>query len=79
LAEIAEARGVKEETIISHLEKLKAKDPTLDLSAYKPKEEIFKIVSNAFKNSKDTKLSPVFHALGGKYSYEELRLVRLFL
>jgi len=79
LAEIAGKRGMTLGTIISHLEKLKAKNPSLDLSAYKPKEKDLKIIGEAFKKTKETKISPVYEILGGKYSYEELRLARLFL
>ena len=42
LIEIAQKRGMTLGTIISHLEKLKAKNTKLDLSAYKPKEKILK-------------------------------------
>jgi len=87
LAEIAGKRGMTLGTIISHLEKLKAKNSLLDLSAYKPKEKDLKIMSEAFKKAtrpdqsvgRETKISPVYEILGGKYSYEELRLARLFL
>ena len=79
LAEIAKKRGMTLGTIISHLEKLKAKNSSLNLDAYKPKEKDLKIISEAFKKSKETKISPVYSALGGRYSYEELRLARLFL
>jgi len=87
LAEIAGKRGMTLGTIISHLEKLKAKNSSLDLSVYKPKEKDLKIISEAFKKAtrpdqsvgKETKISPVYEILGGKYSYEELRLARLFL
>mgnify|MGYP001562048076 FL=1 len=79
ISEIAKARGVTERTIISHLEELKTKDKTLDLSLYKPQEKDFKMIADAFKKAKDEKLAPVFSALDGKYSYEELRLTRLFL
>lgn len=79
VSEIAKARGMTEGTVISHLEKLKEKDPAIDLSSYKPKEKDFKIIADAFKKTKETKLTPVFSALVGKYSYEELRLARLFL
>jgi len=86
LADIAQKRGMTLGTIISHLEKLKAKNPSLDLSAYKPKEKDLKIIGEAFKKTtrpdqsvgKETKISPVYEILGGKYSYEELRLARLF-
>jgi len=79
LAEIAGKRGMTLGTIISHLEKLKAKNPSLDLSPYKPKEKDLKIIGEAFKKTGETKISPVYEILGGKYSYEELRLARLFL
>ncbi len=79
LAEIAKKRGMTFGTIISHLEKLKAKDTSLNLSVYKPKEKDFKIIREAFKKSKETKISPVHKILDGQYSYEELRLARLFL
>ena len=79
LAEIAGKRGMTLGTIISHLEKLKAKNPSLDLIAYKPKEKDLKIMSDAFKRAGETKISPVYEILGGKYPYEELRLARLFL
>lgn len=79
LAEIAGKRGMTIGTIISHLEKLKAKNPKLDLNIYKPKEKDFKVISDAFKESKETKISPVHRILDGRYSYEELRLARLFL
>lgn len=81
ISEISKARGVTEGTIIAHLEKLKEKDPKIDLSAYKNilKENDFEIISEAFKKTKETKLGPVFNLLVGKYSYENLRLARLFL
>lgn len=79
LADIAGKRGMTLGTIISHLEKLKAKNPKLDLNPYKPKEKDFKAMSEAFKKSGETKISPVHRILDGRYSYEELRLARLFL
>ena len=39
LPDIAQKRGMTLGTIISHLEKLKAKNPKLDLDFYKPKEK----------------------------------------
>ena len=79
LAEIAGKRGMTLGTVISHLEKLKAKNSSLNLNVYKPKEKDLKIIGDAFKKSGETKISPVYEILGGKYSYEELRLARLFL
>ena len=51
LIEIAQKRGMTLGTIISHLEKLKEKNQSLDLSPYKPKEKDFKAMSDAFKKS----------------------------
>jgi len=79
LEEIAKERGMTIGTIISHLEKLKEREEKIDLKKFKPKSDDFKKIKDAFKKSGDTKLTPVYKKLGGKYSYEDLRLVRLFL
>ncbi|MEK7134567.1 MAG: helix-turn-helix domain-containing protein [Patescibacteria group bacterium] len=79
LADIAKKRGQTLGTIISHLEKLRTEDKTFDLDAYKPKAKDLKIIAAAFKKMGDTKLAPVHRYLNGRYSYEELRLARLFL
>jgi len=79
LKEVAKERGMTIGTIISHLEKLKALDPNIDLKKFKPKQPDLKKLKEAFKATKDTKLAPVHKKLKGEYSYEELRLARLFL
>ncbi len=79
LKEIAKERGMTEGTIISHLEKLKETDPELDFSYLKPDEKRFKEIKKAFDKSKDTKLTPVVQILGAGYSFDEVRLARVFL
>ncbi len=80
LKKIAEERGMTIGTIISHLEKLKKTGSTVtDLKKFKPKPDTLKEIKAAFKGSKDNTLAPVHKKLKGKYSYEELRLARLFL
>ncbi|GMQ95296.1 MAG: AAA family ATPase [Patescibacteria group bacterium] len=79
LLEIAQARGQTLGTILSHFEKLKEDDTKLDLSKFKPKMRDLKAMKDAFKKTGDTKLTPVHRKLRGKYSYEQLRLARLFL
>ncbi len=49
LAEIAEIRGLKTSTIITHLAKIREKFPDFDLEKFKPKPEIIKKVSTAIK------------------------------
>jgi tRNA A37 threonylcarbamoyladenosine biosynthesis protein TsaE len=86
LKEIVEERGFTRGTIISHLVKLKTDYPDLDISRYKPAAKDLKLIKTAFikasKNKKDdepVKLNVVFKQLKQKFSYEELRLARLFI
>ena len=79
LKQIAEKRGMVVTTILGHLEKLKEQYPELDLSTFKPKQKALMEMHKAFLKSGDTKLSPVYKALKEKYTFEELRLARLFL
>ncbi len=79
LEEIAKERGMTTGTITSHFEKLKQLDPKIDLSKFKPDGADFKKIKAAFATLKETKLAPAFRKLNGEYSYEELRLARLFL
>lgn len=79
LAAIAEKRGLTLGTVIGHIEKLKAEGTTVDLSDSKPDESDLKKIKAAFEKAGDTKLAPVYKTLAGTYTYEELRLARLFL
>lgn len=79
LNDVARRRGMTVGTIVSHIEKLAAKGADIDLEAFRPKEEDMRVMRAAFEKTGDTKLSPVFNALNGAYSYEDLRLARLFL
>ncbi len=79
LAQIAKERNLAESTIIGHLEKLKGLDRLPSIEHLKPpKRDLDKILA-AFAESKDGKLLPVFDKLGKKYSFETLRLARLFV
>jgi hypothetical protein len=79
LKEVAKERGMTMGTIISHLEKLEHGMYDIDLKKYAPKAKDLKAIKSAFKETKDTKLTPVHKKLKGKYTYDELRLARLFL
>ncbi len=79
LKQIAKKRGMVITTILGHLEKLKEKDKKIDLNIFKPKQKALMEMHKAFLKSGDTKLSPVYKALKEKYSFEELRIARLFL
>jgi len=79
LNEAADKRGITKGTVISHLEKIKTLKPDIDLNRFKPKEQDLKRIKEAFKKTGDTKLAPAHKKLKGMYTYDELRLARLFL
>ncbi len=89
LKKIAEARGLKVETVIEHIELLKKDGAMLDLeylkremlrdmksARYKKIEAAF---GQSFRNHGDLRLAPVKLALGPNFSYAEIRLARLFV
>ncbi len=83
IQDIAKARSLKPETIISHLEELKERG-TLSLAEIEklvPKKDAKKIatIHAAFKKSKTMQLTPIFKALRGAHSFEDIRLARLLL
>ncbi|MCK5026951.1 MAG: helix-turn-helix domain-containing protein, partial [Candidatus Pacebacteria bacterium] len=76
---IALERQMTVSTILSHLEKIKKDGWDVDMSYLKPAKTCIKEIEAAFKKTKDIKLSPVKKIVGNKYSFNELRLARIFL
>ncbi|PJE75539.1 AAA family ATPase [Candidatus Uhrbacteria bacterium CG10_big_fil_rev_8_21_14_0_10_48_11] len=83
---MAKERGLNLGTILTHLEKLVATkkiDPRVDLAYLRPKSERFEKMIRAFEKIKkrdgETRLAPVRQVLGDSFSFEELRVARLFL
>lgn len=76
---IARERHLTSGTILNHLEKVILEGGDLDISRLRPPLERFEKVKAAFHQSGSLKFSPVRALLGENFSYEELRLVRLFL
>jgi len=91
LIKLAQNRGLGKSTIVNHLALIKEENPEIDLDKYKPKDEVFEQVDEVVlklrtKNLKENfsddgklRLKPVFEALGGDVSYDELRVCMLFL
>lgn len=79
LQEIAKTRNMKEGTIIAHIEELLSVYPQLDIEYLKPDKDMFNTIAAAFATCSDGKLTAVRNALDQQYSYNDLRLVRLFL
>ncbi len=86
LKDIAKERNVTVGTIMSHLEKLVAEkkiDPLRDLAHLEQNPTRFKEMKKALeavlKKEKKILLAPAHELLGKRYSYDELRLARLFM
>ncbi len=86
LVELAGERGLTIGTILSHLEKLVAEnliDANHDLAHLKPEQKRFEKAKTAFEVVRKTQgnfaLSPVRAMLDDDFSFDELRLLRLFL
>ena len=79
IAEVAKSRGITEGTVLSHLEKLINTGEQVDIEYLKPDRRRLDKIQEAFRKSEQLNLSPVKEILGEKYSYDELRLARLFL
>ena len=79
IADIAKTRGLAEDTIVSHIEKMSASGQNLDIEYLKPQPEIFDEIKTAFEKRGTETLSPVYEYLNGKYDYDIIRLVRIFL
>ncbi|MEK7211497.1 MAG: helix-turn-helix domain-containing protein, partial [Patescibacteria group bacterium] len=82
VAQIAKARGLGEQTILNHIEKLAAKKKIdragILLRLFTP--ALFgalPAIHAAFRELNTVKLSPVFEKLNGAYSYNDLRIARM--
>ena len=88
--EIAKARGVTAATIMNHFSTLKKEDDSIDLRKFKPKnlpeEAIDKVVLQLekeknmenFGDDGRLRFKPIFAALNGEVSYDEIRATMLF-
>ena len=76
---MAKARGMTLGTITSHIEKLAASGEEIDISHLRPPAKKMEKIAQAFQKSGGTALSPVREILGEEFSYDELRVARLFL
>ena len=79
LGEIAKKRGLTVGTILSHLEKLLGNGEKIEISHLCPPSPRLEIIRQAFKKSQSQNLGPVKTMLGEAFSYDELRLARIFL
>ncbi|MBT4277934.1 DNA helicase RecQ [Candidatus Falkowbacteria bacterium] len=76
---IAKNQDLKPSTIINHIEKLIDSGATLDLEYLKLPSNKYEEIKKAFKLCGDEYLKPVFEHLNKKYSYDEIKLVRVLM
>ncbi len=76
---IARQRGLVPGTILSHIETLQRSGASLELEHLRPDPQRFDQIAQAFHQSGGWNLSPARKILGESFSYEELRLARIFL
>ncbi len=85
IKEMLEIKGVKIGTILDHIEKIVTENPNMNINHLK--EEVptgkFKKAYMTFKEmygeNRDFLLSPIKNKLGTTFTYEELRIVRIFV
>lgn len=75
---IAQKRGLTEQTIVSHLEKLIKAGEKLDIDYLKPPDDRLQKIKEAFQKTQSDSLSQVKEILGDDFSYTELRLASVF-
>ncbi|MFH1089488.1 MAG: DNA helicase RecQ [Candidatus Uhrbacteria bacterium] len=79
VAKIAHERGMAESTITQHIIKLFDENPKLDIEYLRPDPARLEKIKAACKKADTFMLGPVKAILGDEFSYEEIRLARLFL
>ena len=85
LADIAEKRDLKTETIVSHIEKLLHAGAITknDIAYLRPGDEngktMFAELTAIFKEHGTEKLKPIHTAADGRYTYDDIRFARLFV
>ncbi len=79
LSQIAQSRGLSEGTVVTHIAALLQEDDSLDIEHLRPSDSRMCAISDAFEKTGGAFLSPVKTLLGDDYSYDEIKLARLFL
>jgi len=79
LQEMSYEHALTINTIINHLDKLLDSEKNIDINYLKPDPDCIKIIKQALVTCNDHRLKPVYECLNEKYSYEQIRLVKLFL
>ena len=85
LREIAKSKNIQVETVLTHLEKIIYKEPNFDISSLRSEipaekfKKIWKVFKDQYGDNRDLLLAPIKNKLGSGFTYEDIRIVRLFL
>ena len=79
LQEVALERKLSLDTVLGHIEKLREYKEDVTLDHTLPKKKEFDKIAKTFEKLDTRKLTPVYDALGGKVTYQDIRLVRAYL
>ena len=79
VSQIAQQRGLSETTIIRHLELMVRQGVTLDMEHLLPSPERLRSIEKAFDVYGNSILKPAWEFLGTEFTYDELRLARMYL
>lgn len=79
ISQIARQRNIGEKTIVGHIERLAAQGEKLHLDHLLPTPERTQHIKEAFDVCGYDFLKPAWEYLGAEYSYDELRLTRIYL
>ncbi len=79
ITQIAQQRGLAETTIIGHLERMAEQGVALNLEHLMPAAERLDSIQEAFDACGSAFLRPAWEFLGTQFTYDELRLARLYL
>lgn len=79
LDRIARVRGCTPGTIAGHIENLIEEKQEIDIDYLRPEDDVFEEISAMFTKLGKEKLRPVFDALGEKYPFETLKIVRAIM
>ena len=79
IGDAAQQRGLARTTIVGHLERISDQGEPLDLTHLLPSQERLSEIEQAFHSCGSVFLRAVWECLGPEFSYEEIRLARLYL
>ena len=68
-----------ETTVLDHIERMSYGGESLDLEHLAPAPDVLRKIRDAFYASGDTLLRPVRESLEEEFTYDELRLARMYL